>query len=72
LTCWKWFNSVLEEANVTLTDKNKAKVDDVIHKFIDEQSRIGKCSPEWKKARVEIKENPKLKAELIAKLKPLA
>jgi hypothetical protein len=33
---------------------------------------MGKCSPEWKKARVEIKENPKLKAELIAKLKPLA
>jgi hypothetical protein len=49
LTCWKWFNSVLEEANVTLTDKNKAKVDDVIHKFIDEQSRIGKCHPNGKK-----------------------
>jgi hypothetical protein len=72
LTCWKWFNSVLEEANVPLTDKNKAKVDDVIHKYIGEQSSMGKCSPEWKKARVEIKENPKLKAELIAKLKPLA
>jgi hypothetical protein len=72
MTCWKWFNSVLEEANVTLTNKNKAKVDDVIHKYIGEQSSMGKCSPEWKKARVKIKENPKLKAELIAKLKPLA
>ena len=42
--CWKWFNSVLQEANVTITDKNKAKIDDVIHKYIGEQSSYGNCS----------------------------
>ena len=36
--CWKWFNSVLQEANVTITDKNKTKIDDIIHKNIGEQS----------------------------------
>ena len=70
--CWKWFNSVLQEANVTITNKNKAKVDSVIHKYIGEQSSYGNCSADWKKARVEISESPKMKAELIAKLKTLA
>jgi hypothetical protein len=70
--CWKWFNRVLQEANVTVTDNNKSKVDDVIHKYIGEQASMGKCSADWRKARAEIKENPKMKAELIAKLKALA
>jgi hypothetical protein len=72
LGCWKWFNGVLKEANLEITDKNKGKIDDVIHKYIGEQSRYGNCSAEWKKARVQINENPKMKAELIAKLKTLA
>jgi len=63
---------VLEEANVTVTNKNKAQVDDLIHKYVGEKSRLGQCSADWKKARDEIKENPKMKAELIAKLKALA
>jgi len=46
---------VLEEANMTVTNKNKAKVDDFIHKYVDEKSRIGQCSADWKKARGEIK-----------------
>jgi hypothetical protein len=70
--CWKWFNSALQEANLTVTDKNRAKIDDLIHKYIGEQSSYGNCSADWKKARVEIKGNPKMKAELIAKLKALA
>jgi hypothetical protein len=68
--CWKWFNGILKEANVTITDDNKAKIDDVIHKYIGEQSSYGRCSADWKKARVEIKESPKIKAELVAKPKP--
>jgi hypothetical protein len=70
--CWKWFNSVLKEANIAVTDQKKAKIDDIIHKYIGEQSSYGRCSADWKKARVEIKESPKMKAELIAKLKTLA
>jgi uncharacterized lipoprotein len=72
LTCWKWFSSILDEANVTVTDKNRSKIDDFIHKYIGEKSRIGQCSADWKKARNEIKDDPKMKAELIAKLKTLA
>jgi hypothetical protein len=71
LGCWKWFNGVLKEANLEVTDANKEKIDAVIHKYIGEQSSYGNCSADWKKARVEIKESPKMKAELIAKLKAL-
>ncbi len=70
--CWKWFSGVLREANITITNQNKAKIDDVIHKFIGEKSCYGNCSADRKKARVQIKESPKMKAELIAKLKALA
>jgi hypothetical protein len=69
--CWKWFNTVLKEANVAVTDQNKPKIEAIIHKYIGEQSSYGRCSADWKKARVEIKENPEMKAELIAKLKTL-
>jgi hypothetical protein len=71
LGCWKWFNGVLTEANVEITDKNKTKIDDVIHKYIGEQSSYGNCSADWKKARKEINESPKMKKELIEKLKAL-
>lgn len=69
--CWKWFNSVLKEANLTVSDKNEAKVEDLIHKYIGEKASAGKCSVDWKKARVQIKENSEMKAELIAQLKTL-
>src|SRR3989304_202675 len=34
LGCWKWFNGVLKEANVEVTDANKEKLDEVIHKAV--------------------------------------
>ena len=54
-----------------VTDANKGKIDEVIHKYIGEQSSYGRCSADWKKARKEIKENPQMKQELITQLKML-
>ena len=71
LTCWKWFGGVLKEANVQVTDANKEQVDEFIHKYIGEKSKMGQCSPDWKKARSEINADPKMKQELIEKLKAL-
>ena len=69
--CWKWFDGVLKETDVKATDKNKGKIDEIIHKYIGEQSSYGRCSADWKKARREIQESPEMKKELIAKLKAL-
>ena len=71
LTCWKWFNGVLKEASVQVTEENQEKIDKVIHKYIGDQSSYGRCSSDWKKASKEIKANPELKKELILKLKGL-
>ena len=72
LGCWKWFNAVLKEADVEVTESNKDKIEQVIHDYVGEQSSYGRCSSDWKKARIEVKENPELKQELIDKLKTLA
>ena len=69
--CWKWFDSVLKEAEVKVTDKNKETIDRVIHKYIGEQSSYGRCSADWRKARTEINESPEMRKELIQKLKTL-
>jgi hypothetical protein len=69
--CWKWFNNVLKEAKVEVTDKNKEKIDKVIHQYIGEQSSYGRCSTDWRKARKEIEADEEMKTELIEKLRAL-
>ena len=69
MTCWKWFDGMLKEAGVKVTDKNKQKIDQVIHHYIGEQSSYGRCSADWRKARKEIQENAEMKQELIEKLR---
>jgi hypothetical protein len=71
MTCWKWFNSVLKEAEVEVTPKNEKKVDDVIHKYVGEQSSYGHCSADWRKAKKEIEADLKMKKELVSKLQSL-
>jgi hypothetical protein len=69
LGCWKWFNTVLKEAGVEVTDENREKIDEIIHKYIGEQSRYGRCSGDWRKARKEIQANTKMRQDLVEKLR---
>jgi hypothetical protein len=71
VTCWKWFGSVLKEAGVEANDKNKEKIDAIVHKYIGEQSSYGRCSADWRKVRKEIETNEKMKKELIGKLRAI-
>ena len=71
LACWKWFNSVLKEAGVEVNDKNRNKVDEVIHKYIGEQASYGRCSSDWKTARKEIQADEKMRLELVERLRSL-
>lgn len=70
--CWKWFNTVLKDAGVEVTDENSEKIEEVIHQYIGEKSRYGRCSSEWRKAQKEIKANPDLLLEMIERVKKLA
>jgi type IV secretory pathway VirB4 component len=69
MTCWKWFNGMLKEDGIEVTDKNKEKIDQVIHKYVGEQSSYGRCSADWRKARTQIQNNEEMKEELIGKLR---
>ena len=69
--CWKWFNNVLKEARVEATDKNKGKIDEIIHHYISEQASYGRCSIDWEKARKKIQANEQMKQELTKKLRLL-
>jgi hypothetical protein len=68
LGCWKWFNQVLVDAGVEVTDENREKIDEVIHQYIGEQSKYGRCSADWRKARTEIRDDKVMRQELIDKL----
>jgi t-SNARE complex subunit (syntaxin) len=69
--CWKWFNGVLKEAGIEMTAENKEEVDKIIHQYIGEQSKYGRCSSDWRKARKEIQASRKMKQALIEKLQTL-
>jgi len=68
---WKWFDTVLKEAGIEVTDENREKIDEVIHEHISEQASYGRCSKDWSKARKEIKINEQMRQELIEKLRSL-
>ena len=70
--CWRWFDSVLKEAGVEVSDENREKVDEIIHHYIGEQTRYGRCSADWRKARKEIEANEEMRSELVERLKSLA
>jgi len=65
------FNNVLKDAGVEATDKNKEKIDKIIHQHISQQASYGRCSPQWSKARKQIQENEEMKKELIKELRAL-
>ena len=46
----------------------EANVEEIIHKYIGKQSRLGRCSSDWKKAREEVRDNPTMRQELITAL----
>jgi len=69
MTCWKWFDEILKEAGLKVTETNKKKIDTVIHQYIGQQAILGHCSSDWKKARKEIQADEKMKKELTEKLK---
>ncbi len=72
MACWKWFNDVLKEAGVEVTESNRERIDKVIHEYIGSSSSYGHCSDDWKKKRKEIREDKAKMKELVARVKKVA
>ncbi|MCX8181703.1 MAG: hypothetical protein N3D12_01160 [Candidatus Methanomethyliaceae archaeon] len=62
----------MKEARIEVKEANKSKIDEIIHKYINEQTNYGRCSPNWSKARKQIKSDEKMRKELIERLKAIA
>lgn len=71
MVCWRWFNSVLKEAGVEVTEENEEKVEEVIHKFIGETSKYGRCSHDWRKVGKIIKTDETERKKLIERLEAI-
>ena len=41
LGCWKWFNAILKEAGVEVTDENSEKIEEVIQNSSNNPTVIG-------------------------------
>jgi len=61
--CWRWFNGVLKEVGIVVTDENREKIEEVIHETIGETSKYESCSSDWRKAgkKLKVDENEKRK-----------
>ena len=69
--CFKWFDSLLREAGIEVTDENIAEINNVIHQFLNKQANYGDCSAEWRRARKEIQANEQMRQKLIKELRIL-
>jgi len=59
----------LNEAGIEVTDKNRNKIEKIIHRYVGEQSKYGRCSAQWRKALEEIESDEALKKDLIEQLR---
>lgn len=67
--CWRWFGGVLKEAGVTVTPKNRAKVDKVIHQYIGEHAEYEHCSADWSKMGKKVKMDAAMEKKLVEAVK---
>jgi len=63
--CWKWFNSILKEAGIEVTDENREKIDEAVHEFIGEKAKYMRCSADWKAMSKKVKADEKARKKLV-------
>jgi hypothetical protein len=58
---------ILDEAGIEGTKENKKKVDEIIHRLVNEAYK--NCSPTWKAVKEKIKGDNKVRGQCITQLK---
>ncbi|WP_019177564.1 hypothetical protein [Methanomassiliicoccus luminyensis] len=72
MSCWKWFNTVLDEAGVEVTEENRERIDKVIQDYVENNSSVGRCSAVLREAGSQIAEDKGMKRELVQRVKAAA
>ncbi|MDH5459424.1 MAG: hypothetical protein OEW71_00100 [Candidatus Bathyarchaeota archaeon] len=62
----------MKEAGIEVTDENRDKIDEIIHRYISEQSNYCHCSADWRKARKQVQADEQMKQKLIERLRSQA
>ncbi|KQM12559.1 hypothetical protein AOA80_01285 [Methanomassiliicoccales archaeon RumEn M1] len=69
MSCWKWFNKMLDDAGVQVTEENRDRIDAVIQDYIEMRSAHGRCSRIPSEASGQISADRTLRDELIERLR---
>jgi hypothetical protein len=69
MSCWKWFNKMLDDAGVKVTEENRDRIDTVISEYIAMRSSDGRCSTIPSEASGQISADRTLRDELIERLR---
>ena len=59
----------MKDAGIQITAKNKARVDDITHKYIGDNAAYGRCSAQWKSAKATVQGSPLKMQELVSQLR---
>lgn len=72
MSCWKWFNTVLDAAGVEVNEENRDRIDQVIQDYVENNSSIGRCSAVMSEASSQIAEDRGMKRELVQRVRAAA
>ncbi len=72
MPCWKFFNAILEEAGVEVSEENRDRLDKVFSDFVEEKAKAGKCSLDMPEASAQIHESRTLRQELLDRVREAA
>lgn len=69
MSCIEWFEEILRQEGIAITEDNEKAVDRAIRKFTDQHVSATKCSPDWKIIRMEVSKDPLLRQRLVEAVK---
>ena len=69
MSCIEWFEEMLQQEGIAVTEENREAVDRAIRRFTDKHVSVGECSPDWKLVRMEVSKDPMLRKRLVDTVK---
>jgi uncharacterized 2Fe-2S/4Fe-4S cluster protein (DUF4445 family) len=72
MSCWKWFNIILEEAGVEVNEENRDRIDEVLSDYVADRSSCGLCSVVVSEASGQIAGDRDMREELIERVRRAA
>lgn len=72
MTCGKWFEDMLSQEGIRVTDANRDAIDRVIHQYTGEHAAYGRCSEDWKSSRERLENDSELRGQMMDRIREAA